>query len=77
MSWSALSAPFQKNTQLQLVLWFLLASVCVAIACSLGFWQLGRAQTKLDWQAQITQKAQMPALDGAALGAQQDTEGKR
>ena len=77
MSWSALSAPLQKNTHLQLVLWFLLASVCVAIACSLGFWQLGRAQTKLDWQAQITQKAQMPALDGAALGALQDTEGKR
>jgi surfeit locus 1 family protein len=77
MSWSAFSASSKKNTHLQMVLWFLLALVCVAITCSLGFWQLGRAQTKLDWQAEITQKGQMPTLDGAFLGAPQDSEGNR
>jgi surfeit locus 1 family protein len=77
MSWSAFSAPAKKNTHLQMVLWFLLALVCVGITCSLGFWQLGRAQTKLDWQAEITKKGQMPALDGAFLGSAQDSEGSR
>jgi surfeit locus 1 family protein len=59
------------------VLWFLLALVCVGITSSLGFWQLGRAQTKLDWQAEITQKGQMPVLAGSFLGSSQDTEGNR
>jgi surfeit locus 1 family protein len=77
MSWSAFSAPLKKNSRLQSVLWFLLALVCVGITCSLGFWQLGRAQTKLDWQAEITQKGQMPVLEGSFLGSPQDTAGNR
>jgi surfeit locus 1 family protein len=60
-----------------MVLWFFLALVCVGITCALGFWQLGRAQTKLDWQAEITKKGQMPTLDGAFLGTSQDSEGNR
>jgi segregation and condensation protein A len=35
----------------------------------LGFCQLGRAQTKLDWQAEITQKGQMPVLDRDTFSA--------
>ena len=77
MSWSAFSAPFKKTSRLQSVMWFLLALVCVALTCSLGFWQLSRAQTKLNWQADITQKGQMPVLDGAFLGGPQDSEGNR
>ena len=77
MSWSAFSAPLQKNSRAQSALWLLLALVCVAITCSLGFWQLGRAQTKLNWQAEITQKSQMPTLDGSFLGGLQDTQGHR
>ena len=77
MSWSTLTAPLKKNTGLQVLMWFLLALVGVAITCSLGFWQLGRAQTKLDWQAEITKKAQMPVLEGSFLGGSQDSEGNR
>jgi cytochrome oxidase assembly protein ShyY1 len=44
-------------------MWFLLALVCVGITCALGFWQLDRAQTKLDWQAEINQKGQLPVLE--------------
>jgi len=77
MSWSAFSAPFKKTSRLQSVMRFLLALVCVALTCSLGFWQLSRAQTKLNWQADITQKGQMPVLDGAFLGGPQDSEGNR
>ncbi|MEY3428822.1 MAG: hypothetical protein RIS60_2174, partial [Pseudomonadota bacterium] len=77
MSWSAFSAHLKKNSRLQSVLWFLLALVCVGITSSLGFWQLGRAQTKLDWQAEITQKGQMPVLEGSFLGSHQATEGNR
>ena len=77
MSWSAFSAHLKKNSRLQSVLWFLLALVCVGITTSLGFWQLGRAQTKLDWQAEITQKGQMPVLEGSFLGSPQDTEVNR
>jgi surfeit locus 1 family protein len=77
MSWSAFSATLKKNTRIQSAMWFLLALVCVGITCSLGFWQLGRAQTKLDWQAEITQKGQMPVLEGTFLGGPQDSEGKR
>jgi surfeit locus 1 family protein len=77
MSWSAFSAHLKKNSRLQSVLWFLLALVCVGLTSSLGFWQLGRAQTKLDWQAEITQKGQMSVLAGSFLGSAQDTEGNR
>ncbi len=77
MSWSAFSASLKKNTGLQSAMWLLLALVCVALTCSLGFWQLGRAQTKLDWQAEITQKGQMPVLEGTFLGGPQDSQGQR
>jgi surfeit locus 1 family protein len=77
MSWSAFSTPLKKNTRLQSAMWFLLALLCVAITCSLGFWQLGRAQTKIDWQAEITQKAQMPLLEGSFLGGPQDSQTNR
>ena len=77
MSWSAFSAPLKKNTRLQSTMWFFLVLICVAITCALGFWQLDRAQTKLDWQAKITQKGRMPILDGSFLGSTQDTEGNR
>jgi surfeit locus 1 family protein len=73
MSWSAFSALLKKNTRLQSGMWFLLALVCIGITCSLGFWQLDRAQTKLDWQAEITQKGQMPVLQGSFLGDSQDS----
>ena len=77
MSWSANSAPEKKTTRLQSALWLLLALVCVAMTCSLGFWQLGRAKTKLDWQAEIAQKAQLPALAGSFLGGPQDSATNR
>ena len=77
MSWSAFSAPLKKNSRVQAAIWFLLAFVCVGITASLGFWQLARAQTKLSWQAEITQKGQMPVLEGSFLGSPQDTEGNR
>lgn len=77
MSWSANTAPQKKTTRLQSALWFLLALVCVAITCSLGFWQLDRAKTKLDWQAEIAQKGKMPALAGSFLGGPQDSASNR
>jgi surfeit locus 1 family protein len=77
MSWSTFSVPLQKNTHLQWVMWLLLALVCVGITCSLGFWQLGRAQTKLDWQAEIIQKGQLPVLEDSFLGGPQDSEARR
>jgi surfeit locus 1 family protein len=73
MSWSSLSVHLQKNPGIQSALWFLLALVFVGLGCSLGFWQLGRAQTKLNWQAEIAQKSAMPVLDGAFLGSPQDS----
>jgi len=77
MSWSANTAPQKKTTRLQSALWLLLALVCVTITCSLGFWQLGRAKTKLDWQAEIAQKGQLPALAGTFLGGPQDSATNR
>ena len=77
MSWKALTSALKKNTGFQSVLWLSLAIVGVAIACQLGFWQLGRAQTKLDWQAEMTKKAQMPVLEGSFLGGAQDSEANR
>ncbi len=77
MSWWVLSASLKKNPRVQSALWFLLAAACVALTCSLGFWQLGRAQTKLNWQAEIIQKSQMPLLEGSFLGGAQDSASNR
>lgn len=40
-----------------------------ALTCSLGFWQWGRAQQRLELQRGIEERASAPALDGAALAA--------
>jgi surfeit locus 1 family protein len=77
MSWSLFSGQSQKTSGLQSVWWFLLALFFVGLGCSLGAWQLGRAQTKLNWQAEIAQKSAMPVLDGAFLGGAQDSSQNR
>jgi surfeit locus 1 family protein len=77
MSWSFFSGQLQKTSGLQSAWWFLLALFFVGLGCSLGVWQLGRAQTKLNWQAEIAQKSVMPVLDGAFLGSPQDSSQNR
>jgi surfeit locus 1 family protein len=77
MSWSFFSGQSQKTSVMKSALWFLLALFFVGLGCWLGVWQLGRAQTKLNWQADIAQKSAMPSLDGSFLGSAQDSPQNR
>jgi surfeit locus 1 family protein len=43
--------------------WAVLAAVCVAITMRLGFWQLSRAEQKIQLQQAIDLQAQLPPLD--------------
>jgi surfeit locus 1 family protein len=43
------------------------AGLSVAITASLGQWQMGRASTKLDWQAQKLARESMPAVGWGEL----------
>lgn len=45
----------------------LAAALLMTVTASLGFWQLGRAQTKLNLQAAIESRAVLPPLDEAGL----------
>jgi surfeit locus 1 family protein len=47
--------------------WAALAAVCVALTLRLGFWQLSRAEQKIQLQQAIDQQAQLPPLDLAQL----------
>jgi surfeit locus 1 family protein len=75
MSWSAFSAPAKKNTHLQLVLWFLLALVCVGHCLFFGFLAIGQGANQARLAGRNHAKRANASLDGAFLGAAQDTEG--
>ena len=51
------------------LLWAALAAVCVALTLRLGFWQLSRAEQKIQLQQAIDSQAQMPPLTLAQLNA--------
>ena len=54
------------------LLW-LAAVLGVALTARLGWWQLDRAQQKLDLQAQIAQRAELPALPQGELARDEST----
>ena len=70
MSWPVFAIGPQKYKKLAVAL---AAVLGVALTSSMGFWQLSRAQTKLDWQAKAAQMAQLPILDGSLLGPRSDS----
>lgn len=47
--------------------WAVLGAVCVALTLRLGFWQLSRAEQKIQLQQAIDQQAQLPPLTLAQL----------
>jgi len=49
----------------------------VAVTCSLGFWQLRRADAKEVLQTQLIQRGALPALEGQSLGQLGDTPENR
>jgi surfeit locus 1 family protein len=49
--------------------WAVLAAVCVALTLRLGFWQLSRAEQKIQLQQAIDLQAQLPPLDLVQLNS--------
>lgn len=57
----------QKPAWRKRLAWGLLAAAGVALTMRLGFWQLSRAEQKIQMQSAIDQQAQLPPLDWAQL----------
>ncbi len=60
-------SPTHAPTLRSRLFWAALAAVCVALTLRLGFWQLSRAEQKIQLQQAIDQQAQLPPLGLAQL----------
>ena len=74
MPHKALGKPSNRR---KTVLILIAAVLGVVVTCSLGFWQLRRADTKLAWQAEMAQRGEMALLEGASLGQWGDSADNR